>query len=218
VPRPAWQRAIELVLVVAASALVAALAVRVLSAGPAAVWAVPAGLVLGVLAADFASGVLHWFCDSFFCEKTPVIGPMLIAPFREHHDDPEGMLHHGVLELHGNSCIPVIAVLALAQLAIDERAGGGWLLFQSWLLFFTTSAMATNQFHKWAHDEHARPAVRWLQRRGLILSPERHGRHHRGSFRQSYCTTTGWLNTWLDRIDFFPRLERRIRARAKPEA
>ncbi|KAF0241984.1 MAG: fatty acid [Planctomycetota bacterium] len=43
---------------------------------------------LGYVLADFATGLAHWFCDTFFEEDTPVLGPLLIRSFREHHRDP----------------------------------------------------------------------------------------------------------------------------------
>ena len=122
------------------------------------------------------------------------------------------MVRHGLLELHGNSCIPVIAALSLALLLPSERSGLGALAIHVWLVFFAATSMATNQFHMWAHAPTAPRAIRWLQHRGLILSPERHAQHHSGDFTRSYCITCGWMNPPLDRIDFFPRAERLIRA------
>ncbi len=212
-PRPAWQVSFELLLIVVTSLLAAALARDVLRASLEleGFWVLPVGLLLGVVSADFATGAVHWFCDSFFAADTPVVGRALVAPFREHHDDPRGITRHGLLELHGNSCIPLIAVL-LAARALPGAEGAPGLLVQSGLLFFTLAATATNQCHKWAHEISPGPVVRWMQRAGLILSPEMHARHHRGEFRQSYCMTTGWMNPFLDRLRFFPRLEQGIRA------
>lgn len=203
--RSAWQPAVELALVLVAGALVVALAADVLSTS-GRVWRLPAGLAIGLVAADFASGTLHWFCDRFFSADTPVVGRLLIAPFRAHHDDPQGIVRHGLLELHGNSCIPVIAVL------LGARSVSLPPLVESSLLFFVLAALATNQFHRWAHDPDAPRAVRWLQRRAWILPPHVHARHHSGDFDRCYCMTTGWLNSGLDRVEFFPRLERAIRA------
>jgi len=205
--RPAWQPALELMLIVSAGTLILALARDVLAAciESRAWWVLPAGIGLGLAAADFASGVLHWFCDRFFAADTPLVGRSLIAPFREHHDDPLGIVRHGLLELHGNSSLPVIGLLLLA------RALPLALSVQSALLFFVSAALATNQFHRWAHDPDAGRTARWMQRHRLILSPQVHARHHSGDFDRSYCMTTGWLNSLLDRLDFFPRLERVIR-------
>ena len=70
-------------------------------------------------AADWLSGLAHWFCDTFFDEDTPVIGAALIQPFRgEHHRDPLAMTRHGFLELNGNNC--------LARSAPGSRRRFGW--------------------------------------------------------------------------------------------
>jgi ubiquitin-conjugating enzyme E2 variant len=178
-------------------------------------WVISAALLLGVVSADFATGAVHWFCDRFFRATTPVIGPALIQPFREHHVDPQAMVRHGLLELHANTAIPVIAVLAAAHLSGPKFESPGAVAFQLWLFFLCGASMATNQFHLWAHAPSVPRPVRWLQRHGLILSPEHHARHHRGHFDRSYCITLGWMNPLLDRIDFFGRLERGIRAAAQ---
>ncbi len=173
---------------------------------------IPVAFVLGVLCADFATGAVHWFCDRFFDEATPILGQALIRPFREHHVDPQGMVRHGLLELHGNSAIPVIAVLGAARLFESSPESRGGVAIQLWLFFLCASSMATNQFHMWAHAPSVPGPVRWLQRRGVILSPERHALHHSGHFDRSYCMTSGWMNPLLDRIDFFGRIERGLRA------
>ncbi len=175
-------------------------------------WMIPLAFVLGVLCADFATGAVHWFCDRFFDETTPVLGQALIRPFREHHVDPQGMVRHGLLELHGNSAIPVIAVLGAANLSESSPASPGGVALQLWLFSLCASSMATNQFHRWAHAPSVPGPVRWLQRHGVILSPERHALHHGGRFDRSYCMTSGWMNPLLDRIDFFGRIERGLRA------
>ncbi len=203
----------EGLLICAAGALALGLALGVVRAASlaSALWVLPAGLVLGVVAADFASGTAHWFCDRFFSADTPLLGSALIAPFREHHDDPLSITRHGPLELHGNSCLPVVPVLLLAH-ALPDPASVGGVLGGSALLFFALASMATNQCHRWAHEPAPAKPVVWLQRHGFILSPEMHARHHSDDFNRSFCMTTGWLNPLLDRIAFFPRLERRIRA------
>src|SRR5258707_1191647 len=68
--------------------------------------------LVGCIATDFAAGLAHWFCDTFFEEDTPVIGPYLIGPFREHHRDPLAMTAHGFLEVNGNSCLILIPFVA----------------------------------------------------------------------------------------------------------
>jgi hypothetical protein len=212
--RPAWQPVVELLLVGAAGALLTVLAGCVMSAHVAfgSWWMLPVALVFGVLAADFTSGLVHWFGDSFFREESPVVGPMLIAPFREHHRDPQAITRHSLLELHGNSCVPLVAAAGLAVAVMPDLEARVWRMFYAWLFFFALMAVATNQCHVWAHRSHVPRFVRALQRRGLILTVAGHQRHHSGGFRQSYCITTGWLNPGLDAVDLFPRLERLARA------
>ena len=45
-------------------------------------------LFFGYLLADLITGTVHWFCDNYFSEKTPIIGKKIIHPFREHHLHP----------------------------------------------------------------------------------------------------------------------------------
>jgi ubiquitin-conjugating enzyme E2 variant len=217
VRRSLGTRLVEAGLIAAAIALVARLGLRALPAvlEPGASWMLPLGLLAGVLCADFASGAAHWFCDSFFSERTRVIGPTLISPFRAHHADPAGIVGHGPLELHGNSCLPVVLVLGIGAALPWEPAGAAGSFACVCLFFMALATMATNQFHQWAHAERPPGPVRWLQRNGLILSPEGHARHHRGGFRRSFCTTTGWLNPLLDRMDLFGRIERRVRSQPR---
>jgi hypothetical protein len=171
-------------------------------------WVLPLALALGVLAADFASGVVHWIGDRFFREDSPIIGPMLIQPFREHHRDPSGITRHGWLELHGNTALPVAIVLGLA-LGLAPRTLGhpARLIAETTLLCFLVASLATNQLHMWAHMERPPRLARWLQNTRLVLTPDGHARHHANDFQTSYCITTGWLNPLLDALRFFPRLE-----------
>ena len=207
------RRSVEAGLVAAAVALLLAQGARSLQGLQAteAWWMIPGAFVLGVLCADFATGTVHWFCDRFFDETTPILGPALIHPFREHHVDPQGMVRHGLLELHGNSAIPVIAVLGAALLSESSPTSPGVVALHLWIFFLCAGSMATNQFHMWAHAPSVPGPVRWLQRHGVILSPERHALHHGGRFDRSYCMTSGWMNPPLDRIDFFGRIERGFR-------
>ena len=115
---------------------------------------------IGWLAADFASGLVHWFADTFFEEDTPCIGPLLIQPFREHHRDPQAMTHHGFLELTGNSCLMLLPVVG-AALALPLSPAS-----QAAVMAFALGLFATNLFHKWAHDA-APPAFVPLAARSL---------------------------------------------------
>ena len=156
-------------------------------------------LFTGYLIADLASGLVHWFCDSYLAEDTPLIGPLLIHPFREHHRDPLGITRHGFLELNGNNCLAMIPLLAWATQFQAPLDSGLALFLQASLLALALAILGTNQFHRWAHDRSSGALVEWLQRHRLILSPEQHRSHHRNHSR-CFCITCGWMNGFFDDV------------------
>jgi hypothetical protein len=58
--------------------------------------------VLAYLAADFLSGFVHFLADNFGSYDTPIIGPIFIEPFREHHIDPKGIVGNDFVDANGN--------------------------------------------------------------------------------------------------------------------
>lgn len=175
-------------------------------------WVTLPAAVMGYLSADFISGLVHWFGDTFFEEDSPVIGRMLIEPFREHHRDPKAMTRHGFLELNGNNCLAAIPLLSIAWLGEGPGKSTVLVFAYSFLIFLSLASFGTNQFHKWAHTDEPHAIIRWLQRRNLILSPAAHSHHHRGDHSIGFCVTAGWMNYLLDPVKFFPRMELGIRA------
>lgn len=168
---------------------------------PATAFAATMGALLGYFAADVVSGVVHWFCDRFLEEDTPLIGPLVIAPFREHHRDPRAMTRHGFLELSGNSCLGVAPLLAL---------GCAWPLAvwgDAVLAAFAVAVLTTNLAHGWAHAAHPPRLTRRLQACGLLLRPSDHAVHHTPGHRGAYCVMNGWANRWLDGSGVFGTLE-----------
>ena len=170
-------------------------------------------------AADWVSGLAHWFCDTFFEEDTAVIGPALIQPFREHHRDPLAMTRHGFLELNGNNCLGLVLPLVVAVWLGPAAPSSAWATFLTlFVTFFFLAVAVTNRLHGWAHAATAPSIVRWLQARSIILSPERHAHHHQAPYAQAYCVTHGWMNSVLDRIGFFERATRLLSAVGVPRS
>ena len=141
--------------------------------------------ILGWLLADLLSGLVHWALDRFGSESTPFLGPVLIRPFREHHDDPRAMTRHDFVETNGASAL----------------GGSFLLLFNSEILLFTAlGVLAANQCHKWAHARSVPAIVGAAQRLRLILPPAAHRRHHAAPHDRHFCTLSGWCNRSLDFI------------------
>lgn len=194
--RSRWIVVLEAVAVVSFFFLLALLGLRGVRGSPEGARApfLLLAAVAGYALADVASGLTHWFCDTFFREDTPGIGPVLISPFREHHRDPAGMTRHGFLELTGNSCLGVSPLLGLALCRPWSP------VLDAGLIAFALALFGTNLFHKWAHSERVPRVVGWLQRCHLILNPARHQVHHTPPNRTAYGVTNGWTNVLLDRI------------------
>lgn len=172
-----------------------------------------AGLLLGFLAADAITGVVHWACDTWGSRRTPWLGAGLIRSFREHHRDPEDICRHDWIAINREPAIAAglgFALLGLAPAGVSQRPG----VYTFWWALLSFGAIA-NQVHRWAHDRRPPLPVRWLQRSGLLLSPGRHARHHRPPYAQAYCIASGWLNAPLDALAFWRGLERGIRAAAR---
>ncbi|WP_168210706.1 fatty acid desaturase CarF family protein [Persicimonas caeni] len=211
-------RFLEILAIAAAIALMVVMSWRLLAALASTAsllsWAcaLGAGLV-GYVAADFVSGMVHWLADRFGTPDTPVLGEAFIRPFREHHDFPKRITHHDFVEVNGNNSLVLLLVLAPAAWMLPAQLDAAWLAFGSFFVSFPLAIFMTNQFHKWAHMDEVPAVVAWMQRRGLILSPRAHDRHHTAPFETDYCITSGWLNPLLERFQLFARCERFLRRR-----
>jgi plasmanylethanolamine desaturase len=167
------------------------------------------GVIIGYLLADLISGVAHWLGDRFGDASTPIVGPTFIAPFREHHDAPQAMLGHGFAELVGNTAVLASPALVATFYCLDLRSL--WALFCAGVIITALiGVVATNVIHCWAHMDQPPRLARLLQKTGLILTPERHARHHCGSFDRAYCITSGWMDSGLDAIQIWSRAERML--------
>jgi ubiquitin-conjugating enzyme E2 variant len=207
--RSAWLNALDLFSLTLAFTLTA-LALSRIPALPPLAWLLPLALaaLLGWAFADFASGVVHFLCDRFGSERTPLLGPAVIRPFREHHENPCAIATHGFVELSGNNALALTPMLALG----GELAPffGETLLPSaafSWLMSASAGLFTTNQIHRWAHSARAPRLARWLQRAGLAITAEAHARHHRGAHDRAFCITNGWCNAVLDRARVWARVE-----------
>ncbi len=176
-------------------------------------WLTVPGALLGLVFGDFVTGLVHWAADTYGEESTPLIGRSLVRPFRVHHVRPLEICEHGIVETVGNTCIlaaPLLTMFIVIAAFGETSAAAGFMVFTAVVTVGVT--VATNQFHKWAHQD-ARPRiVSALQRSRIILSPEHHRTHHTAPFQSSYAITNGWLNPLLNRTRFFRRLERALRA------
>lgn len=154
-------------------------------------------LFAAYLAADLLSGLVHCLADRCGSIHTPLLGPALIRPFREHHAYPQAICHHDFVELNGNTALLGLPLLAPTAwlLPTETLLGAAFAIFA---LTLSVAVLLTNSFHSWAHADSPPRLVRALQRARLILSPEHHDHHHEPPFSRCYCVTVGWLDPLLD--------------------
>jgi plasmanylethanolamine desaturase len=201
-------RTVELAFIAAASALLAANVVRASSSGMLLHWWAPLVVVVAACTADLVSGLVHWTADTWFSESMPVFGRRFLRPFRVHHVNPDDFLRRNFLDCNGDVAMLNTPILVSA-LVVPVATGSGAALSLA-LMTFAAISLPTNQVHQWAHMPVPPPAVRRLQRLGIILSGDDHARHHEEPFVANYCIATGWCNRWLSAVGFFPACERLI--------
>jgi len=168
-------------------------------------WPLPVLLLAALPAADFVSGFVHWFGDTWGDERTPFLGQPFIRPFRFHHAEPLNMLHSNFFTTNGDTALASLPYLAVPfAIPLDHTWGRIAAVFFCGIGVW---GMWTSQFHMWAHMKSPPRVVAWLQQRRLILGPNHHWQHHKSPFTRNYCITTGWCDPILTRLRFFPTLE-----------
>ena len=173
-------------------------------------WLLAPIFILAWVAADFISGVVHWACDTYGTENTPIFGQAMIKPFRLHHIYPRDITTHNFVVTNGNTCIvsiPAVGAILAMMLAYEGEPSlllgiGGALM-----TLITFATVMTNQFHKWSHAEKVGPVIGFLQKYHLILNVAYHAKHHAYPHDKVYTITCGWLSPFLDKIKFFRGLE-----------
>lgn len=170
------------------------------------------GAVLGYFAADFISGLVHWFCDTWGSPEWPVVGPMFIRTFREHHVDPDSITRHDFIETNGASCMAVLPAVLAGALFRPDPNSTTQVLIAGALATFCILIPFTTQTHKWAHMpiEQVSLLGRVLIESGILLNATEHSRHHQAPYLVAYCITSGRCNKLLDRIGFWRIAERLI--------
>lgn len=210
VAEPAWQRPLQLGGLLAFVGFAALLGVDVVWATDifSHGWHLVGLALLGYLAADLISGIVHFLADNFGSEETPFFGTAFIRPFREHHTDPLGITRHDFISANGNNALVSLPLLIGTVLLVPVRSSSGGHLVGAFVLFLLIAVFLTNQFHKWAHMVEPPRFAQRLQSIGLILSREHHAVHHTTPHNSHYCITIGLWDSLLERFDLFNRAER----------
>jgi ubiquitin-conjugating enzyme E2 variant len=153
-----------------------------------------------ILAADFASGIIHWIEDAYVREHTPVIGRWIGRANTLHHHLPRHMTRNSWWQSNWD--------LFLAMgLLLSGVAALGWLSWHWWL--FAIVAGNANEVHKWSHRTRREngPVISLLQDLRVLQTPRHHAIHHTNPKEVHYCPITNVLNPVLDGLRVWSSLE-----------
>lgn len=155
--------------------------------------------ILCVLIADFITGLVHWFEDTYITPSWPILGKYVGEPNILHHQKP-GFIGTMTTLLSRNyqTVVPAIIVIAISTMTF-----GFW-----WPLVFTLAlASFGNEVHAWNHRKKNNWIVSLLQDMCIIQTKNQHRIHHIPPYDTAYCTITNLLNPILDRLNFWRILE-----------
>ena len=157
------------------------------------------GFFVCLWAADFLTGMAHWLEDTYCLENYPLIGSFICEPNIEHHIDPQLMVREGTFFSRN-----------LLQWAL---CGGVYVLLWSiglgGIFTFTTLLLTSfgNEIHRWNHMSKTNGFVTFMKDTGLIQVQKQHSLHHKQPHNQYYCVMTSLLNSVLERVKFWRKLE-----------
>lgn len=205
-----WHRAYEVMGILVGVSCATMLALRAAKCPSLSGWWTPLAALLGLVVADFLSGLVHWLFDTWGSVDTPVLGKLAIRTFRHHHVDGTAITRHDFIETNGHNFMLSTSSSLLGLFLVvpsPEEADLGDVFVAQTLIGSAFFTAVTSQIHKWAHMSRAPRFVQLLQRARLVLSPEHHDVHHASPFTRNYCITVGWMNGPLRAVRFFETLE-----------
>lgn len=154
-------------------------------------------IVCCLLIADFITGVIHWFEDTYGLPTWPILGPHVIEPNIQHHEHPGWIgTMSNLISRNYQSVVPAIAV------------AGGLLYYGHWQVALTLSFAAFgNEVHTWCHRSGNNWLITFLQESGIVQHPRQHAKHHHRPYDKYYCTLTNVVNEILEPLGFWRKLE-----------
>lgn len=161
--------------------------------------AILAQILASILVADLLTGFIHWVEDTYGDPSYPVLGPHVFKHNIDHHKHPTLMTKMAGLIKTNWQSMSIAGFVCLSLFFFG--------LFHWTVLLTLILAGLGNQVHLWNHQAKSHPFVEFLKDSGLIQSQKQHNRHHIPPYDKYYCVLINFNNAWLDRINFWRKLE-----------
>ena len=162
----------------------------------------------GLFFADWFSGLVHWFTDTWGTEKHSYMY-RVFSIAREHHVLPRNIVGYDIIDLVAYSSYPACVVLGPFAVAIMLFAPLSSFVYCVLVVFamVCTLMYLGSHFHIMGHTKSKSLIIRSLQKIHFLCTPQYHGLHHRGDHNQRYAVLNGWSNIICDKIGFWRMLE-----------
>ena len=163
------------------------------------------------IAADFITGLVHWWQDAYGNPTWPILGKYVIQPNLRHHHDPRGMVKISYWKRMNTSIIAALLLMGILYLCNCA----------SWqAIIFLVFSSQGNEIHAMGHrtNKENGKIVMFFQKIGIVQRKSTHGWHHKAPYDTNFFVMTEYLNPIFNKIRFFERLERFIEkaVRIKP--
>jgi len=155
-------------------------------------------IILSYFAADFISGLFHWFSDNYlhyFANKTVIDILQSSAP--NHHKFPADIINHWFAGIINHIIIGLFFSIATTLILRD-------LEYAAILFIFS---LLINFVHLYNHCHNANIYLMEILQYFYILSPRNQHKSHHTEFVTNYCILGGILNILLEKIYFWRKCE-----------
>lgn len=151
-------------------------------------------------AADFITGVIHWWEDTYGNPNWKILGKYVVEPNLVHHKQPHKLLE-GSYWNRINTSFYAATIIGGGLWAVDLLS---WRIIVC-LLFCTQG----NEVHAMSHrpDRITNKFIHFLQKIGLFQSKKMHRWHHKAPYETNFCVMTDFCNPILNKINFWGKLE-----------
>ncbi len=157
-------------------------------------------LICILLIADFITGGIHWWEDTYGNPSWKYLGRIIVIPNIEHHQYPRKFLENSFWSRIRLSVF--FGFLLLIIFALFHAVT--WEL----VVLFAYASIA-NECHAISHrtNKENGKLIVLIQKTGIIQSRKMHGYHHTAPYDTNYCIQTNYLNPILNFLRFWIILE-----------